>query len=157
MNSDQNTDSTIVMIVAGCAVAAVMAISAAMAAVRQADEPLARIGDIIAYNRAVDILPPHEVVATTAAGTHCVLDLPTIAGKGGSLVVEALADAQSRLYRLHWAGGHTAAPTEDCGAVADLLVHEGELNILASAAGGYGVDRKTLALGTPVNSAFGPN
>jgi hypothetical protein len=85
-----------------------------------------------------------------------VLDLQKLANGGGSLVVEALADAERMVYRLHWAGTATAA-TGGCGTVADLLINSDDMDNLAAAAGGFGVDHKTLALGTPINTAFAPN
>ncbi len=155
MNSDEDTGSSVLMVVAGIAIMAGMAVSAAMAAVRQANDPMAHIGDIIAFNRPVDILPPRNVVArlATPAGGECTLDLQKLSNGGGSLVVEALADAERMVYRLHWAG----PAGSDCGSVADLLIGADDMDNLAAAAGGFGVDRKTLALGTPVNTAFAPN
>ena len=156
MNSDEDTGSSVLMVIAGIAMMAVMAVSAAMAAVRQANDPMAHIGDIIAFNRQVDILPPRNVTArlATPAGGTCTLDLQKLANGGGSLVVEALADAEQMIYRLHWAG---PAASGNCGSVADLLIGADDMDNLAAAAGGFGVDHKTLALGTPVNTAFAPN
>ena len=48
----------------------------------------------------------HLAVGETG-GRHCVLSPGVMAGRGGSLVVEARRLSRPPVYRVHWAGGHT--------------------------------------------------
>ncbi len=72
----------------------------------------------------------------------CVLDLNTLKANGGSIIVEARTPGESRTIQVHWAGSKTSADTGDCGPVADLIVDHHDMDILAVAAGGYGVTRR---------------
>lgn len=71
------------------------------------------------------------------AGRKCVLSPADMAGKGGSMVVEARRQSRPPVYRVHWAGGHTSPGTNDCGTSADLLLSRSELMRLANVAGGF--------------------
>ena len=140
----------------GCSLAALVAVGTALAMVRTADQPTARIGDIVAFNQPMPANSGAEVVVLRledAQPTRCVLDPAVLTGAGGSLVVEEQDWQDGRSYRVHWAGDRTAAGAENCGAAADLSINESDLNNLAIAAGGYGVTNKTIALGYPVGSA----
>ena len=140
----------------GCSLAALVAVGTAVAMVRSADIPMARIGDIVAFNQPMPANSGAEVVVVRVADdqpTRCVLDPAVLAGAGGSLVVEEQDWRDGRTYRVHWAGDRTASGAGNCGASADLAINESDLNTLAIAAGGYGVTNKTIALSYPVGSA----
>lgn len=80
-----------------------------------------------------------------AAGVipHCLLNSSVMASSGGSLVVERRLSGDPARFRLHWAGGRTADGERDCGASATVEIPRVELRKLATAAGGFGVGRKT--------------
>ena len=58
---------------------------------------------------------------------------------GGSVVIEAREPRASFGYRVHWAGVRSSNDGADCGASADLLMNMEDIEVLAMAAGGYGV------------------
>ncbi len=99
-----------------------------------------KVGDMVVYR-------PHTVeqdiwqlqVSTADGQAQCVMDPAVMADAGGSLVIEARDDA-SRSYRLHWAGPHTARGSGDCAGSADLTVTRTDLQKLANAAGGFGIE-----------------
>jgi hypothetical protein len=82
----------------------------------------------------------------------CVLNPPTMAAEGGSLVVERALSATPPLYQVHWAGRRTSTGSDDCGASADLLLPAADLLDLAGAAGGFGVSRKAVTSGMAANA-----
>jgi len=157
---DEDKDrSGLMAAIFGCSLAALVAVGTAVAMVRSADLPMARIGDIVAFNQPMPANSGAEVVVVrvadddTAQASRCVLDPAVLTGAGGSLVVEEQDWQGGRSYRVHWAGDRTATGAENCGASADLAINENDLTTLAIAAGGYGVINKTIALGYPVGSA----
>jgi hypothetical protein len=76
-------------------------------------------------------------VPVEASARHCVLSPNVMAGKGGSLVVEARRMSRPPVFRVHWAGGRTDAGSGDCGAVADIVLERTDLMRLANVAGGF--------------------
>ncbi len=50
------------------------------------------------------------------------------------------ASSNRRLYRVHWAGEHSAEGASDCGSEADLLINRYDLQLLINAVGGPGVE-----------------
>ena len=58
---------------------------------------------------------------------------------GGSVVIEAREPRASFGYRVHWAGARSSDDGTDCGASADLLMNQEDIEVLAMAAGGFGV------------------
>ena len=67
---------------------------------------------------------------------------------GGSLVIEARLPQIQRGFRVHWAGRHTSNDGADCGTSAELLVNQDDLEVMAIAAGGFGVAAAKLARGS---------
>jgi hypothetical protein len=108
------------------------------------------VGDIVVYRSSVqqqDVwqLQVSKYRATSHDSDICVMDPAVMAEEGGSLVVEARDDASLEApYRLHWAGAHTAHGAGDCSGSADLEVSRTDLQKLANAAGGFGVDHGRL-------------
>jgi hypothetical protein len=102
------------------------------------------VGDIITF----DTIHPPPLLNDVRLLVHrpdqfaCVLDLNTIRQGGGSLIVEARIPGETRAFHLHWAGGRTSTDTADCGQTADLIVDHHDVDVLALAAGGYGVGPK---------------
>jgi hypothetical protein len=163
MQADQDQGSGTAAVLIGCALAAFMAVGTALVMLHSVDMPMAGIGDIVAFNRPGNMNTARDTMAVHSASAErgkagCVLDPQVLAQLGGSLVVEGREEGASRTYRVHWAGPRTADGVGDCGTQADLLVGETDLTNLAIVAGGYGIERKTLALSYPAGGvAMGVN
>jgi hypothetical protein len=120
-----------------------LAALAEAARINMAIPPERDVGDIIVFN------PWHRAAPDTPIrfAVHrpnqfgCVIDLTTVTQSGGSLVIEAKLASEGRSYRLHWAGDHTSTGSSDCGSSADLIIDPENLEMLANAAGGYGIGR----------------
>jgi hypothetical protein len=108
-----------------------------------------KVGDVVVFRSGsqdsdawqLDV-PATDVSSPVAAAGHCTLNPNVMATDGGSLVVEARQETSPPLYRLHWAGGHTANGAGDCGDAADLTVTRVDLQKLANSAGGFGIGDK---------------
>jgi hypothetical protein len=114
--------------------------------VHQAAEFGPRVGDLVSFdpaNRA-----PFTSDARLAAGrpqqTACVLDVATMQKSGGSLVLESRGSGPDRLYHVHWAGSPTSQEADDCGRQADLVLSRIDIDTLATAAGGFGVNHTSV-------------
>jgi hypothetical protein len=106
------------------------------------------VGDIVQFDPQ-SYLPVDmhtQVAAARADASGCVLDIESIHRDGGSLVVEQryLGDDNAR-YRVHWAGQRSAEGAADCGHDADLMLDDTNLELLAMAAGGWGVVHRHVA------------
>jgi hypothetical protein len=110
------------------------------------------VGDIVSF----DPLDPisrdmHTRLAAMPAdgkpGVACTLDVQAMHAGGGSVVIESRQPDTQFGYRVHWAGSRSSGDATDCGASADLLVNLEDIEVLAMAAGGYGV---------PANKHTGP-
>jgi hypothetical protein len=103
-----------------------------------------KVGDIVSFEpqesfprdmRArVDATP----VSARTGGT-CVLDVRTMHANGGSLVIESRQPGATPGFRVHWAGGRSSDGGTNCGVSADLLLGQDDIEVLAMAAGGFGV------------------
>jgi hypothetical protein len=129
---------------AGCMVTLLVA----MNAITQFSHATPRIGDMVSFIAS----PQQQADGGTRVAAHrpdqfgCALDLNTLRHSGGSVVVESEINLAPGSFRVHWAGERTTAGTGNCGANADLILNTHELDILASAAGGYGAGpARTLA------------
>jgi hypothetical protein len=105
-----------------------------------------KVGDIVAFDPLDSISRDmHARLTAMSAGDRtgaaCVLDVRTMHANGGSLIIEAREPrtGTSFGYRVHWAGAHSSDEGSDCGSSADLLVNLEDVEVLAMAAGGYGV------------------
>jgi hypothetical protein len=108
------------------------------------------VGDIVSFD-PLDTLSRDMHAKIDAArandrpGAACVLDVAAMHAGGGSVVIEARLP-QTGGYRVHWAGARSSDDPADCGASADLVLSQEDIEVLAMAAGGYGVSpRKLLA------------
>ncbi len=59
-------------------------------------------------------------------------------------MVERRGGEPDRLYQAHWSGQRTSGDTTDCGRDADLVLSLIDLDTLATAAGGFGVDHTSV-------------
>jgi hypothetical protein len=119
--------------------------------VLQLDEFRPKVGDIVAFKPGSadtdmwQMTIPATLVSTAGARrATCSLDPNVMADKGGSLIVEGRQDAPAIQYRVHWAGSETAQTGGNCGKSAELLVSRTDLQRLANAAGGFGVEDKGI-------------
>lgn len=118
--------------------------------VLQLDEFRPKLGDIVAFkpgSQDTDMwqiaIPATLADSRAPSRATCVLDPNVMAEHGGSLVVEGLQRRPSLEYTVHWAGVHTATGGQDCGALADVRISRTDLQRLANAAGGFGVEKQT--------------
>jgi hypothetical protein len=106
------------------------------------------VGDIVQFDphRSMPVDVHTQIAAQRIDAGACMLDLGAIHRDGGSLVVEQryVSDGDS-LYRVHWAGRRSAVGSADCGHEANLTLDNTNLDLLAMAAGGWGVDHKQMA------------
>ncbi|HME23221.1 MAG TPA: hypothetical protein VKI44_18135 [Acetobacteraceae bacterium] len=112
--------------------------------IHQIGERGPKVGDIVAFDPLDPIsremharLP--AMSADNRPGVTCVLDVRTMHANGGSMIIEAREPRPGFGYRVHWAGARSSNDNTDCGSSADLLVNLDDIEVLAMAAGGYGV------------------
>ncbi|HUB12149.1 MAG TPA: hypothetical protein VMB34_09335 [Acetobacteraceae bacterium] len=123
----------------GTVAAALSIIVIITASLRLADALRPQTGDMISF-----VASPSGVVTAQASLTveragqspvaFCMLQPGVMRQSGGSLVVEAVVNAATRRYRVHWAGGRTSDTGADCGRTADLLLTPGDIGVLLFAA-----------------------
>jgi hypothetical protein len=116
--------------------------------VHQAVELGPRVGDLVAFDPAHQA-PFESAVRLTASRLRqrtCVLDIATMQRSGGSLVLERRGSEPDRLYGAHWSGLRTSDDAQDCGAEADLVLSRSDVDTLATAAGGFGVDHTSVLI-----------
>jgi hypothetical protein len=112
--------------------------------IHQVGELGPKVGDILSFD-PLDRMSSDlntRVPAMTAddkPGVACALDVRAIHANGGSIVIEARTPRLDFAYRVHWSGPRTSNDGTNCGASADLLVNLSDIEVLAMAAGGYGV------------------
>jgi hypothetical protein len=130
------------------AVVALVGLAGAVKIARTAVALGPTVGDIVQFDpKGYLPLDVHtQVAAQRTDASACVLDLEAIHRSGGSLIVEQrrLGDGNPR-YRVHWAGRQSAKGPADCGQDADLVLDDSNLELLAMAAGGWGVGHKHIA------------
>jgi len=125
-------------------------LSASMMMQRESSRPM--VGDIVVFPPGMQdrefwrVAAPATIVTEAGeAGRTCVLNSSVIGTDGGSLVVEARMGGDAQVFRLHWAGKRSDTGAQDCGSAADLLVGRIDLRKLATAAGGFGVNKRVVA------------
>jgi hypothetical protein len=106
------------------------------------------IGDIVSFTPSADqgVEDNTRLIVHRPGQFGCVLDLSVLRHTGGSLMVESQVAETSGSFRVHWAGQRTSTDNASCGAQADLILDEQELDILALSAGGYGAGTKHLPI-----------
>jgi hypothetical protein len=111
--------------------------------VRQVGELGPKVGDIVSFDPAEAI--SREIRARVTAmpadgpGVACVLDVRAMHAAGGSVIIEAREPRTSFGYRVHWSGARSSNDGADCGSSSDLLMNMEDVELLAMAAGGFGV------------------
>lgn len=129
-------------------VVALVGLAGAVKIARTAVDLGPAVGDIVQFDPQ-GYLPVDmhtQVTAARADASGCVLDLEAIHRLGGSLIVEQrYPGSEAARYRVHWAGRGSAQGASDCGRDADLILDDTNLDLLAMAAGGWGVTHKHVA------------
>ena len=131
-------------------VVALVGLAGAVKLARTAADFGPAVGDIITFNPQ-NYLPRDlhtDVVAQRVRQSDCTLNLEAIHRDGGSLIIEERHAGDGSRYRVHWAGVRSTAGDDNCGAQADLLLDDTNLDMLAMAAGGWGAGPKHLAPNT---------
>ncbi len=102
------------------------------------------VGDIVSFD-PLDSMSRDMHARLTAMpadgkpGVACVLDVRAMHASGGSVVIESRQPGTDLGYRVHWAGAQSSGDAANCGTSADLLLSIEDIEVLAMAAGGYGV------------------
>jgi hypothetical protein len=150
MQANGRDSSGLTSVILGTVVIALAGMVGTIGLLRQAGELGPKVGDIVSFDplEALSRDMKARVPAMPADRQHavaCVLDVRAIHAVGGSVVVEASNPEAPAGYRVHWAGTRSSDDSADCGASADLLLNRDDVEVLAMAAGGYGVSAKRLA------------
>jgi hypothetical protein len=150
MQANGDNSSGISSVILGVVVLGLAGTAGTIGLLRQVGEFGPKVGDIVSFDPrealSRDMQP--KITATRASdhpGGTCVLDVTVMHAGGGSVVIEARQPQTSSGYRVHWAGAHSSDDPANCGASADLLLNQEDIEILALAAGGYGVSARRLA------------
>jgi hypothetical protein len=103
-----------------------------------------KVGDIVAFDPTDPISADMKARVTATPtdgrpGVDCVLDVRAMHEGGGSLIIESRQPMTNHGMRVHWAGAHSANDSTNCGSAADLLLNQDDIEMLAMAAGGFGV------------------
>ena len=145
-----DSKATRLLLPAALAAACLLTAATAVNAIAELARAAPHVGDIIAFTPSVRA----PAVAATRLIVHrpdqfgCILDLNVLVHAGGSLVVEAQTADSAISYRVHWAGEHTSADSGNCGSDTDLIIDHHDLDVLALAAGGFGVGFRRIPINT---------
>jgi hypothetical protein len=150
MRANGSNSSGISSVILGMVVIALAGMVGTIGLLRQVGELGPKVGDIVSFDplEAFSHDMRSRVAATPAGakpGSACILDVRAMHAVGGSVVIEAKDPDAPTVYRVHWAGARSSDDRADCGASADLLLNRDDIEVLAMAAGGYGVSAKRLA------------
>jgi hypothetical protein len=121
-------------------------VSGMVGIVHQVAEFGPRVGDLVTFDPAQRAAfdSTARLTANRLQQVACVLDVATLQKSGGSLVLERRGSEPDRLYRAHWSGLRTSQDADDCGSQADLMLSRNDIDTLATAAGGFGVDHTSV-------------
>jgi hypothetical protein len=141
-----NDEVSLATVILALTAGGLLTLTTGLAAMLELEQFGPSVGGIIAFRADSAPTERWSVYVTVASrpglpgsadGNSCILTPSVMMAAGGSLVVEARRLSRPPVYRVHWAGGHTAAGPGDCGTVADLVVQRTELMRLANVAGGF--------------------
>jgi hypothetical protein len=141
---DERNFSGIGTILLGMAAIALAGMVGTIGLIRQVGDIGPNVGDIVAFD-PFDSMSRDMQASVTAVhtgrqhGVACVLDVRAMHAGGGSLVIESRQPATTNGLRVHWAGARTADDVAGCGSSAELLLNQDDVEVLAMAAGGFGV------------------
>lgn len=150
MQANGSNSSGVASVILGVVVLGLAGTVGTIGLLREIGELGPKVGDIVAFDPQKTLSRDMQTTITAMragdrAGTACVLDVSAMHSGGGSVVIEARQPQTSNGYRVHWAGAHSSDDPANCGASADLLLNQEDVEVLALAAGGYGVSARKLA------------
>ena len=153
MQLNENKSSGLGSVLLGMAAMALAGMVGTIGLLQHVGEFGPKVGDIVSFDPVEsfsrDMKARIEVAsADSRHGAGCVLDVRAMHANGGSLIVEARQLKTQHGFRVHWAGRHSSDDGADCGSSAELLLDQDDLEILATAAGGFGVTATKLARGS---------
>jgi hypothetical protein len=144
MRANNSKTSGVGSVLLGVVAIALAGMVGTIGLINQVGELSPKVGDIVSFDpmdsmsRDMQALLP-AMLADDRPGVACVLDVRTIHANGGSVIIEAREPRADFAYRVHWAGPRSSNDGSNCGSSADLLVNLEDIEVLAMAAGGYGV------------------
>jgi hypothetical protein len=149
MQADDGNSSGVSSVILGMVVLALAGTVGTIGLLREVSEFGPKVGDIVSFDPLETLSRDMQakIAATRASGRPegtCVLDVSAMLAGGGSVVIEARQPQTNSGYRVHWAGARSGDDPANCGASADLLLNQEDIEILALAAGGYGVPSRRL-------------
>ena len=144
MRVNDSNSSGLGSVLLGIAAIALAGMVGTIGLIHQVGELGPKVGDIVAFDPLDSISRDMHARLTAMSaggqsGVACVLDVRAMHAGGGSMIIEAREPRTSFGYRVHWAGARSSNDGADCGSSADLLVNLEDIEVLAMAAGGYGV------------------
>jgi hypothetical protein len=144
MRANDSKSSGTATVLLGVATIALGGMVGTIGLIRQVGELGPKVGDIVVFDPLDPIsrdmhMGLSALPANGQSGIACVLDVRTMHTNGGSVVIEAHEPRASFGYRVHWAGVRSSDDGTNCGSNADLLMSLEDVEVLAMAAGGYGV------------------
>jgi hypothetical protein len=150
MQANGGNSSGVSSVILGMIVLCLAGTAGTIGLLRQVGELGPAVGDIISFDPLEKLSRDMQTKVTAKrageqAGGACVLDISAMHASGGSVVIEARQPQTNSGYRVHWAGAHSSDDPTACGASADLLLNQEDVEMLALAAGGYGVASRKLA------------
>ncbi len=115
--------------------------------IQQVSELGPKVGDIVVFDPLAPMSRDMRASLTAMSamsfngrpGAACVIDVQTVHTNGGSMVIEAREPRDAFGYLVHWAGARSSDDGANCGSTADLFMNLEDIEVLAMAAGGYGV------------------
>jgi hypothetical protein len=112
--------------------------------IHQVGELGPKVGDIVLFDPLDPISRDMQarlpaIPVDDRPGVACALDVRVVHANGGSVIIEAREPRSSFGYRVHYAGTRSSNDGADCGSSVDLLINQEDIEVLAMAAGGYGV------------------
>ena len=131
-------------ILLGMAAIALAGMVGTIGLIRQVGDIGPNVGDIVVFD-PLDSMSRDMKARVTAVhtgsqhGVACVLDVRAMHAGGGSLVIESRQPMTTNGLRVHWAGARSADDGAGCGSSAELLLNQDDVEVLAMAAGGFGV------------------
>lgn len=142
----------------GMAAIALAGMVGTISLIRQVGDFGPKVGDIVAFDPLDSISRDMKarisaIPADGRPGVACVLDVRAMHAGGGSVIIESRQPMTGYGIRVHWAGAHSANDSTDCGTSADLLLNQEDIEVIAMAAGGYGVPASKAARVPFLNTA----
>src|ERR1700723_3006141 len=153
MRANESKSSGLASVLLGTAALALAATVGAIDLLKHIGDFGPKVGDIVTFDPresfSRDMRARIKAMSADALHpTRCVLDVQAMHDHGGSLVIEARLPQIQRGFRVHWAGRHTSNDGAECGTSAELLVNQDDLEVMAIAAGGFGVAAAKLVRGS---------